>query len=450
MFLSLLLVACTPDPEPEPATFPTPDTGPTIPVDPLQFDGDPPTNVLMISIDTFRKDHLDLYGDHETSPFLTRLATEGVHLDDHVQCSNWTWHSTSCTLAGRYDVDVGHIPNLVGMHEPLPDVRTLAHVLADDRGYQTVLLSKNAWLGPQWNNAQGYKVVNPPNDPGTYNLVMGAMANRAPVGEDPNQQPWLVHVHLLEPHAPYNGPQDLRWGIEDLPPLPEGIDLDNQDAHYSALNDLRDLTEEEVETVLAHMRIRYAAEIRWLDIQLEQAFAELDAAGELDDTLVVVWTDHGEAFFEHGVQTHAHNLYGEENDAILFLWAKNLAPAAYAGPTHAVDLVPTVLSILDVPLDDDLAGHPLDEAPDDRIRFSSVVARQGVQLAAMKDEHKLLYEVRFDRWSLYDRSTDPDETVNLLDALPDHPMLGVLQPALSARIEAYAELMAKQQGIIAP
>jgi len=434
MLLSLLLLACTNGHDaPVDTAVEKPD-----PEDPLQFDGPAPRNVLMLSMDTFRKDHFDTYGDMGLTPYLGTLASESVHLDDHVQCSNWTWHSTSCTLAGRYEIDVGHVPNLVGTREPLPDgIRTLARVLSDDHDYGSVLQSKNGWLGPRWNNAQGYTIVNPVTDPGAYNLVRSAVNNRVAAMEQTGGDNWFVHVHFLEPHAPYNPPEEYRLGVDELPPLPEGIDLDVQAAHYVAINQLEELSEEDANTVLQHMRLRYQGELRWLDAQLEAALTELDQEGLLDDTLVVVWTDHGEAFFEHGVQTHAHHLYGEENNAILFFWAKNLKPFAYESPTHAVDLVPTVLSILELPLDDDLAGHALGTAPPGRIRFASTVARQGVQVSAMKDGHKLLYRHRDVSWSLYDSKSDPAEKLDLLGAHPDHELFQELEPLITERVDAF-------------
>ncbi len=449
LFVASLLLACHGDPDGRPPGDTAPITPPDA-ADPLVFDGPPPKNVLMISIDTFRRDHFDPYGDLELAPFLGRLATEGVHLDNHVQCSNWTWHSTSCTLAGRYEIDVGHVPVLVGLREPLPDgIRTLARVLGEN-GYGSVLMSRNSWLGPQWNNAQGYDIVNPPSNPGSYNLLLSAMDNRQFAMDVRGDERWFVHTHILEPHAPYVPPEEYRIGIEELPPLPDGVDLDLQDDHYLALSILDTLSDEDRETVLAHMRLRYQGEVRWVNAQLEAAWADLDRQGLLDDTLVVVWTDHGEAFFEHGVQTHAHNLYGEENDGILFFWAKNLQPFAYEGPTHAVDLVPTVLSILGIPLDDDLPGYPLGTAPADRIRFTSTVARQGMELAAIKDGHKLLHRVVWDSWSLYDLEADPEEKLDLLGARPDHPLFRELQPLLLDRKARMDEILTRPLGQTSP
>lgn len=68
----------------------------------LAFLGAPPRHLLMISIDTLRRDQLTRYGGHGNMPFLDGLLDEGVALDDHVACSNWTLHSTVCAMTGTY------------------------------------------------------------------------------------------------------------------------------------------------------------------------------------------------------------------------------------------------------------------------------------------------------------------------------------------------------------
>src|SRR5262245_59989092 len=105
----LALLACTDaGPGTDPTDYGTEKTD-TVP----QFYGWVPHNIRRISMDTFRKDHLDLYGEVGASGFLTTMAEQGFTLDNHVQCSDWTYASTSCTLAGRQNEEAGMIPQLV-------------------------------------------------------------------------------------------------------------------------------------------------------------------------------------------------------------------------------------------------------------------------------------------------------------------------------------------------
>ena len=107
VLFALLLAGC------EPSGPRTPRDYGDVPTDTFpQFYGTVPKNIVMISIDTLRRDHLDRYADNDASPFMTARARAGVAADDHHQCSNWTYASMSCTVAGRHNEEAGMIPQL--------------------------------------------------------------------------------------------------------------------------------------------------------------------------------------------------------------------------------------------------------------------------------------------------------------------------------------------------
>lgn len=445
LWTALLLLACSkPAETPEP-TGPV-DTGTWVPPEPgepiLQFRGSPPRNVLMISIDTFRKDNLGRFGDRGLTPFLDQLMDEGVVAEAHKQCSNWTWQSTSCTLHGRYPEDVGHMPRLDPGPErvPIPDGQTTLATVLGEAGFGTSLQSPNLWLGPEWGNAQGYDIINPEAVPTTGGLLDVA-SDRVVHDLDRFSADgrWFMHVHLMEAHAPYTPPTDLRVGIDELDPLP--FTIDTQPAHYDATALWPNLDESERALLSAHLRLRYDGEIRWIDQQLENGWPVLDERGILDDTLVVFWTDHGEAFWEHGVQTHAHFLFGEETDGVLFFWAKNIVPNTWTEPTHAIDVVPTILDAVEVPIPELLPGLPLGAAPADRILFNSTYTREGVLQSAFQRDHTLHYRWGDGSLRLYDRSVDPGETDDLLVEQPDHYMRTRLWDAMVPHTEAIDPLI---------
>ncbi|MEQ1570876.1 MAG: sulfatase-like hydrolase/transferase, partial [Myxococcota bacterium] len=149
-------LACRPAEVPvRPAPSPTPpsprDSGTPYVPGPLR-------NVLMISIDTTRRDHVDRYAtDGEVrTPFLASLLATGVAFDDHQQCSDWTYGSTTCTLEGRLNEDTGWLADLNADRTPIPlGRRTLAARLGE-LGWHSMLVSSNDWLSDSWNNAQGY------------------------------------------------------------------------------------------------------------------------------------------------------------------------------------------------------------------------------------------------------------------------------------------------------
>jgi arylsulfatase A-like enzyme len=411
-----------------------PDYG-DVPTDTIpQFYGWVPHNILMISMDTFRRDHLDAYGDTHAAPFLSTLAENGFTADDDVQCSNWTMASTSCTLAGRYDEEAGMTPKLVANFEDQWPVGTpfLASYL-HDAGYYSVISSTNGWLGPEWGNTGGYDVAFHPTDGsawGAYLQGRDALDAARQLGAAKN---WLLHVHVVEPHASYDPPEEYLAAEEALPPVP--WDLSDRDVQYDVTRtDWPTMTPEEQDLLNEHLQARYSGEISWMDQQIWWIIADMDFDHLLDDTLVVFWTDHGEQFWEHGEQTHAYGLYSEENNGLLWFWSKNILPGRWSEPTSSIDLVPTLLSLEGLPIPDTVTGFPIGQAPDDRPRFAHSIARLGPESSVVLHDRKLIFY--WDgRVELYDRSTDPDETTDLYDPSDVAPEARELWALLRPQIE---------------
>lgn len=434
----LILSACDkPDVEDDP--LPTDNTTlPLVGTPALQFRGRVPKNLIFLSIDTFRKDNLDRYGGHGTTPFLNRIADEGVTLDDHMQCSNWTFASTTCTLAGRYNIERGHIPRLNGTSANRPKVPDGTKFLASwlgEAGYYSVIVSANDWLSENWGNTQGYNNVIRPTGPAPAVMDAGSKDIREAIDRG-DADKWFMHLHFMEPHASYDPPAENIIGEEDLEPWPE--DLTDRDVHYEWRDEWPDLAEGDKDLLKSHLKLLYDGEIRTIDERLSDIWNELEREGYLDDTLVVIWNDHGEQFWEHGNQTHAFSLHTEENDGMAIFWARNLEAAHYTAPTSSIDLVPTVLDLLQIERPEEVTGYTVGTAPADRPRFAEALARLGGINSVSRDGLLLQYF-----WSgrlvFYDRNSDPDEYSDLYD--PVDPRVLDLWSLLKPMAERMAPLI---------
>ncbi|MFT4626886.1 MAG: arylsulfatase A-like enzyme [Myxococcota bacterium] len=395
----------------------------------LVFDGPPPKNLLVISIDTLRRDQLGRYAGDNLTPFLDRVAEEGVALDDFMQCSNWTFASTTCTMQGRSNIDAGFMP-MFAIHggEPVPDDTEFLPTWLAPAGFRSILKSTNYNFSPVNNNAQGFDDASEtPVEDGwfAWGRAVQALSDMKTGTAPPDR--WYVHVHVMEPHRPYDPPAEFRGEVDALPPIP--VDLTDADVHMDVVENWDDLTPGEQDLALAHLWALYRGDVRTLDDLIRQIWEDAAARGMLDDTLVVLWSDHGEQFFEHGDQRHAYSLNREENDAIAIFWAPNLRPQAWTGPTTAPDIVPTVLDAFDLPIPDSVTGIPAGGASPDRARFAFTVGRGGVIQGVRYGRWHLIYGWA-GRLSLYDVVADPTEAVDLYD--PQHPMLptlwGLLEP----------------------
>jgi arylsulfatase A-like enzyme len=177
-----------------------------------------------------------------------------------------------------------------------------------------------------------------------------------------------------------------------------------------------------------HLVDLYDASLRQTDVHLGRLFAFLGEAGLLDTTLVVVTSDHGEEFLEHGGVLHGHSQYQELAQVPLVLRGPGVAEGRrLRDPVSLVDVVPTALGLLGLPTPEDLDGlplHPLWQKPGHTLpaRFlffeadivfpppAPGLVPPGTRRAVRFGSYKLHYDMRTKRAQLYDLAQDPRET----------------------------------------
>ncbi len=415
----VLAPACTESPgEPEPATdtaaCPPPGVGPG---PAFEFEGAPPRNLVMISIDTLRRDALGRYGGGTDTPFLDDLLERSFVLDQHASCANWTLPGVTCALSGRTPADMGFWPRPptqegdTGIPENL---RSLALML-EDHGYRTALATASEMLSPSGPLGAAYQATFDER-----NLPAGPLGEEALNLLDDlrsGDQPWFLHVHFKDPHDPYESGgawrQEIagRWDLTSL-----GLDPSTSEG-MSAIAQAWQEADGQTRALIAELvRVAYAADVRDFDAALADFWSDLEATGALDDALVVLWTDHGEQLFDHGELTHDKGLYEEEVAAIAAFQAPGLVPQAWTEPTRHVDLVPTILEMLGLPPEPGLTGKVVGEAGPLRVQPRFMLNDElGAVTSVTVDGTKLIY-----RWSgvkeLYDLRADPLELDDIYDA----------------------------------
>jgi hypothetical protein len=166
-------------------------------------------------------------------------------------------------------------------------------------------------------------------------------------------------VHTMDPHAPYDAPNDFR-GMFALEPPPRLAALPSLDPRE--FRSLPNMTAEEVEYVVS----RYDEEIAYTDQVLQRLVRELEARGLWDNTLFVLTADHGEEFHEHGGWQHREDLMPEKLRIPLIVKFPGAAHGGLrlGGLASAVDIVPTVLRAVGLPVPDYLPGRDLLASPD--------------------------------------------------------------------------------------
>ncbi len=279
-------------------------------------------NVLFILIDTLRAERMGSYGyERETSPVLDSVAESGVRFARHLAQSSWTKASMASLWCGLY-------PGRTGItrfdHVIPPEARMPAEILRE-AGFQTVGLYRNGWVAPTFGFEQGFEVYQrpagrplPPNarreNPtlagrGTDEGLVEAAVEFLRVG---GHQRWFLYLHLMDLHEYIYDAESALFG--------------------STYSDI------------------YDNSIRWTDGTIEVLLQHLAAQGFLENTLIAITSDHGEAFLERGFEGHARQVFRETTEIpFLLSFPFRLEPGVVVeARTQNVDVWPTILDIIGV------------------------------------------------------------------------------------------------------
>ena len=396
----------------------------------IDFGEDTPSNVLLISIDTLRRDDIGRYSGGDTTPRLDALLETSLVLDSHASCSNWTYPAMTCLLTGSDNSLQGFMPLAV---EPLPDShRMLAEVLADG-GYQTTTVAAQGYFAPNINLTQGYSTVEANQQWTAPEVVDLGLEYAARL--EANNAPWLLHLHFFDPHIPYLADPSYRRGEEELAEAP--FDLTTVEGTDALQANYDVLTAADQALVRAHIDMLYQADLRLVDESIGHLLDELRATGALEDTLVVLVSDHGEQFFEHGEFEHGNALYGEETRALAAFWSESITPGVVTQRTTHADVMPTVLQILDIPAPETVRGAAVGLAPSARPTYTEAYIETPellrISQSVTLNDDRLIYwwDGRVEQ---YDLAADYGEQSDRYD--PTTPTTQRLLEALQPRIDA--------------
>ena len=316
-------------------------------------------DVVLISIDSLRPDHLGCYGyPKPTSPTIDRLAAEGARFDTAVSTTSWTLPAHAAMFTGLYDSAHGLVDNGLELDA---GHATLAESFAS-AGWHTAGFYGGPYLHPTFGLDQGFE---------TWTSCMTTTSDDEPeadlrraVGSGKNRshedvtgprtleaverwaaqldgRPFFLFLHLWDVHYDYIPPREY---VEMFDPGYEGT-LDARNLPRNPAVHVR-MAERDKEHLLA----LYDGEIRFTDDVLAKILAVLEAKGRLENALVVVTADHGEEFFEHGAKGHQRSLNEEVVRVPLIVRWPGVVPAGAVveTPARLIDLYPTIASLAGV------------------------------------------------------------------------------------------------------
>lgn len=412
-------------------------------------------NILIYMIDTLRADHASLYGyARDTTPFLKKLGAEGLVFDDCQVQATWTKPSVASLMTSLYSFTHGirHDDDTIPKGSA-----TLAEQLRI-AGYVTASMVANPLAGRLSGLQRGFdylsewqavgRFVNEKEDRATDSAALNRIV--FPWLEQHRDEPFFLYAHSTDPHAPYRPPPPFEGKFANPAETPQ-FDSDFTKLEKMALQRggfgvSRALCVQggvSPDHFIQRATDRYDAKILHNDASFEKLIEKLKELGILDATLIVVVSDHGEEFWEHGWTGHGQSVYQELAHGMLLMWNPKLIPTPrrISEPVQLIDVMPSVLDLVGVKIPAVVEGQSLAPfakgQPFQRTgrvvtsRFAHPYSQHDEftpenhvdSLALLDADWKLVYRengksVGLNKVELYDRHADRSEKTNIA---AEHP-----------------------------
>ncbi|MGD8328963.1 MAG: sulfatase [Acidobacteriota bacterium] len=363
-------------------------------------------NIVLVTIDTLRADHLEAYGyPRATAPFLARLASSGVRFARGISQAPWT-------LPAMASLHSSLLPSQHGAIEAETALPEAAETLAERlhaAGYATVAVVSHEFVSAKHGFAQGFDVFDESNVLGheavtSRDLTMTALARLGEV-----QQPFFLWVHYFDPHFTYVRHPEFGFADGYTGALPDQITSGRLVGEERRAEPMADYD-------LDYVKAVYDEEIAYTDEWIATLWQGIaDRYG--DDAVIFVTADHGEYFLERGRFFHGKDVYRELVDVPLIIAGaidEGLRGTVVEPAVATLSIPRTVLGVLGLPGDDfggvDLlevarGADPPPVIAEGSYAFGSDARTEGVQYRGFK----LIHRLDDDGYELYDLSTDPWE-----------------------------------------
>jgi arylsulfatase A-like enzyme len=394
----------------------------------------PTVNVILVSIDTLRPDHLGCYGyEVPTSPSLDRFCDDAVVFRQAIAQAPSTLHSHASMLSSLLP---HHHQATWGGKTRLPEeALTLAEIL-QSAGYATAAFAGGGQMDRVFGLDQGFDLYDQPGQ----EHFLGTAQRGLEWLDRVSDRPFFLFLHTYEVHHPYTPDAEhlalVEDGYDGELPNEISIDLLREINRQERAIDARDL---------AHIERTYDGEIRSMDDGFGFLIAALQERGLYEGTLIVFTSDHGEEFGEHGVVGwHSHTLYDELLRVPLVIKLPDAVHAgvAVAQQVRSIDIAPTILAGVGLAVPEEFEGTDLARLVDENlapgfVAISRMDRPPGRDISSIRTEQWKLY-----RTALFNLEDDPGEQWDA--ALTRRDVMQSLNETLSQAVSAREPLETEQ------
>ncbi|MCH2185569.1 sulfatase, partial [Myxococcota bacterium] len=383
-------------------------------------------NILLVLFDTLRADHTEPYGSTTVkTPTLSRLASEGVTFQNSTSSSSWTRTSVASLFTSTYPA--AH--KTLEMDDKLPEAIPYLPELLSDVGYSTTFMTTNPTTGSSMGFSRGSEnffefwderrrfLKKIPSAEELAKHVWKKMV-RPVLPANNSRHPFFIYLHEPDPHGPYTP-------VEPYKSLYEFGYRGNLSSRVETLKLFNHGHSDLDPTDIRFLESMYDGEISFSDAYLGELLEQLQANALRENTLVIVVSDHGEEFLDHGRLGHGVSLYEEQLHVPIMFSLPGTLPenADIFYPAELIDIPPTILDLIGEEIPENMAGQSL--VP--MMFRDRPASTQRPRHAKLRNSHdsvhlgpwKLIREFRnqsgrrFNTHSLYNLESDPEEEIDL-------------------------------------
>ncbi|MSR62990.1 MAG: hypothetical protein EXS08_11150 [Planctomycetes bacterium] len=393
--------------------------------------------VVLILVDTLRRDSLSCYGGARPTPAIDALAARGLRFEQAISSAGWTLPAAASILTGVSPAVHQAHGKKTRLTPISKDVPTGAELLSA-AGVRTLAFTNAAFVNPLLGLTRGFEFESHHH---AYNRdIRRADATLAAASselEKDDGRPVFCLVHLFDPHLDYDPPGEFATRYT------EGLSAARRPLHWEDCSTVLPGQKEQVTPEhVARVRAAYDAEVAFVDQEIGRFVEALRARGELERTTIVLSADHGEEFWEHGAFEHGHSLYDElVRVPLVLVRPHEQRPGSVLDvPVRTLDLMPTVFELLGHAPVDGFEGESLlpllgGAAPEPRTALLDGTLYGFDKVGLRTERYKLVLD-RDPRAAapleLYDWRADPLELHDLAASEPD--MVVRLSAELEARL----------------
>ena len=342
----------------------------------------PECNVILISIDDLRSDYLNTYGHkNPTSPNIDKFAQKSLVFENSFAQSSWTLPSHTAMLTGKYP----HNLDIEIISDRLPESSSIAEILKNN-DYLTAAYTSGAFINEDHGFARGFDTFEE-ND--SWQDAETLTQNAIHWLNNNKQKKIFLFLHYFHVHDPYS---------------PNGDSAKLVDPNYTGslksfdISQIVKLNKEEItlpQSDLEQIKTLYDAELLELDSNLGKIFQLLSETKLIDNSIVVITSDHGEEFGERGGWgIHGYSLYDELIKVPLIIRIPDSKPERIPHLTELVDIVPTITSILNLKNPLEFDGVNLLDIASGKLSKDYVYSETFIQKQQMLDNIEEGYSIR--------------------------------------------------------